>query len=165
MLLEDRPAARWTTLGVVAVINLSLLLAILASVDIFLAQTPLLLRVAREALRAAPAVSAFSCFLASAWMCLFWPRGRTGAIAAASLLAFPAVSLAVLARTPFVEWMFARASDVQLAPVTSFADVGDTDMVIGVTAGGETRAYPVRYLAFHHMLNDRLGGAAILPTY
>jgi len=38
-------------------------------------------------------------------------------------------------------------------------------MVIGVTLGGESRAYPVRYLAYHHMLNDRLGPTALLPTY
>jgi len=30
---------------------------------------------------------------------------------------------------------------------------------------GETRAYPVRYLAYHHMLNDRIGETALLPNY
>jgi hypothetical protein len=38
-------------------------------------------------------------------------------------------------------------------------------MVIGVILGGQSRAYPVRYLAYHHMLNDRLGGTWLLPTY
>jgi hypothetical protein len=38
-------------------------------------------------------------------------------------------------------------------------------MVIGVEIGGQSRAYPVRYLAYHHMLNDELGSTALLPTY
>jgi hypothetical protein len=38
-------------------------------------------------------------------------------------------------------------------------------MIIGVAIGGQSRAYPVRYLAHHHMINDTLGPVALLPTY
>ena len=41
----------------------------------------------------------------------------------------------------------------------------DRAALIGVSIGGVTRAYPVRYLAFHHMLNDQLGRVMLLPTY
>jgi Protein of unknown function (DUF3179) len=34
-----------------------------------------------------------------------------------------------------------------------------------VVIGEQSRAYPVRYLAYHHMLNDQLGSTALLPTY
>jgi len=56
-------------------------------------------------------------------------------------------------------------SGVETAAIGEFHDVRDTDMVIGVVIGTQSRAYPVRYLAHHHMLNDRLGPVALLPTY
>jgi len=38
-----------------------------------------------------------------------------------------------------------------------FNDIRDTGMVIGVVGGGRSRAYFVRYLAYHHILNEQLG--------
>ena len=40
-----------------------------------------------------------------------------------------------------------------------------TDRVIGVSIGGESRAYPLRILAWHEVANDTLGGALITVTY
>jgi len=37
--------------------------------------------------------------------------------------------------------------------------------VMGVAEGNEAKAYPVRYLAYHHKLHDRLNGREILVTY
>ena len=75
------------------------------------------------------------------------------------------LACAGLSRVNYVEWMFAPALDARTAEIGEFHDIRDDDMVIGVTIGGESRAYPVRYLAHHHMLNDRLGATALLPTY
>ena len=63
------------------------------------------------------------------------------------------------------ERAFAPVRDTQTAAVADFHDIRDTDMVIGVTIEGQSRAYPVRYLAYHHMVNDQLGSTAFLPTY
>lgn len=41
----------------------------------------------------------------------------------------------------------------------------DDDRVIGVVAGGEARAYPLAILNWHELVNDRLGGVAILVSY
>jgi hypothetical protein len=54
---------------------------------------------------------------------------------------------------------------VETARIDAFHDVRDNDMVLGVSIEGHTRAYHVRYLANHHMLNDQLGATALLPTY
>ena len=40
-----------------------------------------------------------------------------------------------------------------------------SDRVIGVNMGGETRAYPLRLLRWHEVVNDRVGGRAIAVTY
>ena len=164
ILLDGRPAVRWAILSLISAISLAFVVANLLTADIFLAHTSRMLRIGYWAQVAGPAVSALCCFLASCWLCLFLPvRIRSRVLAA--VLVVPAISLAVLTRIPYIEWAFARASAANLAPLAGFADVGEQDMVIGVEIGGESRAYPVRYLAFHHMLNDRLAAAAILPTY
>lgn len=52
----------------------------------------------------------------------------------------------------------------------SFAKPADAKIpmnaiVIGVTYKGESKAYPIRYLAFHHQVMDSLGGMPVLVTY
>ncbi|MBI1374140.1 MAG: DUF3179 domain-containing protein [Phycisphaera sp.] len=39
------------------------------------------------------------------------------------------------------------------------------DPVVGVTINGESRAYPVRFIRFHEVVNDTLGGVPIAVTY
>ncbi len=51
-------------------------------------------------------------------------------------------------------------------PITGRAKyLVSTDRVIGVTVGDHARAYPLRVLAWHEVLNDTLGGWPIAVTY
>jgi hypothetical protein len=43
--------------------------------------------------------------------------------------------------------------------------IDPNDMVIAVTQGGESRAYPIREMGYHHIVNDRLHGLPIVVTY
>jgi hypothetical protein len=45
------------------------------------------------------------------------------------------------------------------------AAVDKGDMIIAVTLGGESRAYPIREMGYHHVVNDRLHGLPIVVTY
>jgi len=49
----------------------------------------------------------------------------------------------------------------------SEVDLADDDMVMGVRLNGEARAYPVNYMngPFNEVVNDRLGGKAIAPSW
>ncbi len=62
------------------------------------------------------------------------------------------------------EAMFKQAREV-LYVIPEEADVPMDAIVIGVTQGGESRAYPIRYLAYHHLVPDVVGGREILVTY
>ena len=42
---------------------------------------------------------------------------------------------------------------------------GDDELVLGVEFAGEYRAYPVRMLRYHHIVNDTVGGEPLLVTY
>ena len=39
------------------------------------------------------------------------------------------------------------------------------DVVMAVRVGPEARGYPVRIMAYHHVLNDDLGGVPLVITY
>jgi hypothetical protein len=47
----------------------------------------------------------------------------------------------------------------------SQAWIGDEDMVMAVRIGGQARAYPIRQMAYHHVVNDSLAGQPIVATY
>ena len=39
------------------------------------------------------------------------------------------------------------------------------EMVMAVHLGGEARAYPIRIVSYHHIVNDVVGGLPIVATY
>ncbi len=43
--------------------------------------------------------------------------------------------------------------------------LGDTALVIGVAYNGEAKAYPVRYIVYHHQVRDTVGGKPVMVTY
>jgi hypothetical protein len=43
--------------------------------------------------------------------------------------------------------------------------INDDDRVLSVTIGAESVAYPVRLMAYHHLVGDTVGGTPIVATY
>ncbi len=39
------------------------------------------------------------------------------------------------------------------------------DRVLGVAIGGESRAYPIKMMTFHHVANDEVAGLPVLVTF
>ena len=39
------------------------------------------------------------------------------------------------------------------------------DRVLGLTVSGESRAYPINMMTFHHVANDIVGGQPVLVTF
>ena len=58
---------------------------------------------------------------------------------------------------PLANSAYAKASE------TDF--VADDDMVLAVEVAGESVAYPVRLMAYHHLVGDTVGGVPIVATY
>lgn len=70
-----------------------------------------------------------------------------------------------LARQNHFEWMFNPLSHPEFLAADKAHDVAPDDLVLGVAAGVEARAYPVRALAYHHVVNDIVAGEPIVATY
>ncbi len=45
------------------------------------------------------------------------------------------------------------------------ADLEDATMVMGIQIGGQARAYPIRIVAYHHIVRDEIEGLPYVVTY
>ena len=97
-------------------------------------------------------------------MWVLWGRAgrfqRTAMVLAGVLV----LAAATMARMNYFEWIFhpvaqpgfQKADDVKL-------DAGE--MVLALDFNGDARAYPVREMAYHHIVNDVVGGVPVAVTY
>ena len=44
-------------------------------------------------------------------------------------------------------------------------NLSDSSIVVAVTSRGESKAYPIRYIQYHHQVRDSIGGRPIMVTY
>ena len=69
------------------------------------------------------------------------------------------------ARQNHFEWMFNPLHNSAYVKVADAAFVRDSDMVLAVKINNEAVAYPVRLMAYHHVVADTVGGNPICATY
>jgi len=55
--------------------------------------------------------------------------------------------------------------DPQFIPTAEAADLTATEPVIALSIGGDARAYPLRVLTWHEIVNDTVGGVPVAVTY
>jgi hypothetical protein len=115
--------------------------------------------------RLRPMVTVISALAALAALAGYWRAqpGRRQRILAAVGAGVVCV-LAVLARINVYEIMFHPIDHASFSAAAKSKLDGD-EKVISVLVDGEARAYPIRDLAYHHILNDVVGKTAIVATY
>ena len=131
----------------------------------FRAQGARELAVALAVLQWRSAATLVSGAAAVAALVLYWraqPRRARRAIAAGGA-AFVCV-LAALARVNIYELMFHPNRRPSFA-AASGTKLDKDEKVIAVKIGGEARAYPIRNISYHHVINDVLDKVAIVATY
>jgi hypothetical protein len=91
----------------------------------------------------------------------------------AGLLRRAALVLAVLlpafaawaARQNHFEVMFHPLPGPRFATADQATFLAASDRVLGVALNGESAAYPVRQMGYHHLVHDRVGGIDLVATY
>lgn len=78
---------------------------------------------------------------------------------------FIVVVCAWFARQNHFEWMFNPLENSAYAKTSETDFVADDDMVLAVKINNESVAYPVRQMAYHHVVQDVVGGQPITATY
>ena len=94
---------------------------------------------------------------------VLWPRGWGKRIASVLALVLLMASAAV-ARIDYFELMFHPNPNPRFVAMAQAAVDAD-DMVMVVHSGTEAHAYPIRFMAYHHLVNDSVGGTPVVPTY
>jgi len=115
--------------------------------------------------RIAPAATlvALGFALALAWRLWRSTRWAGRALAVAALL--PVAAAVWFSRQNHFEWLFPPLRHPGYAPAAAASFVEPGDMVLAVQVQGEAVAYPVRQVAFHHVVEDVVGGTPLVVTY
>ena len=72
---------------------------------------------------------------------------------------------AVMARLNYFEWMFHPVPRSAQFESASASKLDKSEMILAVRYGSDARAYPIREMAYHHVLNDVVGGVPVAVTY
>jgi hypothetical protein len=107
-------------------------------------------------------ISAAAAIALLAWYWRMLPR-RWWRVLAAVGIGLVAV-LAVLARLNVYELMFHPIDHPAFVAATD-VKLDKDDKLIVVKIGGSARAYPIRTMGYHHVVNDVVGGTALVATY
>jgi fatty acid desaturase len=101
-------------------------------------------------------------FLIVGWL---WRGTRWFGKVALVILLLPLFAVTWFARQNHFEWMFNPLAHSTYAKTAEASFVDGADMVLVVENNGEAVAYPVRLMAYHHLVQDTVGGTPIVATY
>lgn len=71
---------------------------------------------------------------------------------------------AVMARMNYFEWMFHPVNSPQFEAEAA-SKLDKSEMILAVRFGSDARAYPISQMAYHHVVNDVVGGVPVAVTY
>ncbi len=110
-------------------------------------------------------VISLACAIAVSLLAIWqWPKWRlVGRIVSVAAVVIACAGTA-LTHVNIYEHMFHPDSSPSFEP-GSEAKIDPTDMVMAVKVNGVSRAYPIREMGYHHIINDEVGGVAIAATY
>jgi hypothetical protein len=131
----------------------------------FKAQTPRIMEVSYLMRRWSPLLTIVASVVVLTLTIRLWIGGRWWSRAILVLLLLPVLGATWLARQNHFEWMFAPLPNPAYAKSAEAAFVNDDDRVMAVTLGEEAVAYPIRLMAYHHVVGDTVGGTPIVATY
>ncbi len=97
-----------------------------------------------------------------AWM--IWSKVGRWRKALLVLCMVPVVFSAVMARMNYFEWMFHPVVSPGFEAEEA-TKLDGKEMVLAVKFGPDARAYPISQMAYHHIVNDVVGGVPIAATY
>jgi hypothetical protein len=163
-LFSDRRSLLWFLFFVSAFVGIGLFFVPAFIIQPFRHQTALGLGLAFALRQRAPLgtlVAALICLLFA--LILWYSVGRWRKVAIAAVMALVAFS-AVMSRLNYFEWMFHPVPNAQFEPASAIKlDKGE--MILAIRYGSDARAYPIREMAYHHVLNDVVGGVPVAVTY
>lgn len=117
--------------------------------------------------RAAPVVTILATLAVIGLVVRGWRSRHWGWVRRSAGVAVVILSAATtwLARQNRFEWMFAPLTNPAFARPAEADWLATGDFVLAVSMNGESAAYPRNQVAYHHLVQDSVGGVPIVATY
>jgi hypothetical protein len=131
----------------------------------FKAQTSRTMEISYLMRRWSPWLTVLASLLILAIVVRLWMGGRWFGRIALVILLLPALAATWLARQNHFEWMFNPLPNPAYAKAADASFVNGDDRLLAVTINGESVAYPIRLMGYHHVVEDTVGGTPIVATY
>lgn len=158
--------AAWLTLIVIVLVGLAMVAIPVWLIMPFKPQTERGLEISYVLKRWSPLLTVIASVLALLLVWRLWSGARRWwRKAILVVLLLPLFASTWFARQNHFEWMFNPLARATYAKVDEAGFVNDNDMVMTVKNNGEAVAYPVRLMAYHHVVQDVVGGTPIVVTY
>jgi membrane protease YdiL (CAAX protease family) len=154
----------WLTLAGAAIVTIALFFIPAFIIRPFSYQAPRALQWAMALRQTAPFWTLCSALLCLVLAISIWPSANRWRRIVLSITMLLVVFSAVMARVNYFELMFHPVSNLQFDPeAQSKLDSGE--MVLTIRFAGDARAYPIREMAYHHVVNDVVAGIPVAVTY
>jgi len=114
--------------------------------------------------QSAPLPTLIAALVCVALAMLLWDSGNLRRKIVLSSVVVLVLFSAVMSRLNYFEWMFHPVDSPQFEAEAA-SKLAGKEMVLAVQYGPDARAYPIREMAYHHILNDVVQGVPIAVTY
>ena len=156
----------WIGLLLIIVAALAIVIVPVWIVQPFKAETQRGLAIAYAMRRWSPILTIVALVVSFVLVGSLWRRSRRWFARAALIIGLlPLLAATWFARQNHFEWMFNPLAHSSYAKVADASFIADSDMVLAINHQGEAVAYPVRLMAYHHVVQDVVGGTPIVTTY
>lgn len=155
----------WLLFFLLVVVVLVVVLTPVFLIMPFKAQTSRTMEISYLMRRWSPWLTVLASLLILAIAVRLWMGGRWFGRIALVILLLPALAATWLARQNHFEWMFNPLPNPAYAKAADASFVNDDDRLLAVTINGESVAYPIRLMGYHHVVEDTVGGTPIAATY
>jgi uncharacterized protein DUF3179 len=161
-------SGRWKLWVLLSLIVAAALALVAIPVFVFMpfkAQTPAGVEWSYRLRRWSPLATVIATLVFLALCLKLWRGARWWGRSAIPVLLLPLLAVTWFAHQNHFEWLFNPLPNAAYARASEAGFVAENDMVMAVAINGEAVAYPVRQMAYHHIINDIVGGKPITATY
>jgi hypothetical protein len=162
---KNRRRLAWAVLLVLTIAVLSSVIIPVRLIMPFSPQSPRGLQLAYTLRHWSPSFTLIAAALAIALVLRLWRGSRWWRKAVLVLVLIPIFAATWFARQNHFEWMFNPLPNPAYVKSNDAGFVGDSDLVMAVENQGEAVAYPIRLMAYHHLVQDTVGGTPLVATY
>ena len=162
---KNRRRVAWAVLIILALTVLAAVIIPVALIMPFRPKSQSGLALAFGLRRWSPSLTLAAAVAAMSLVVWLWSNSRWWRKAVLVVALIPIFTAVWFARQNHFEWMFNPLPNAAYAKIDEANFVSDSDMVLAVEHQGEAVAYPIRLMAYHHLVQDSVGGTPIVATY